>query len=184
MIAVRPAASRDGATLARLHERTWREAYWGSLPDAVALGEARDATYWAAAASRIGKDARARDHALLLAEVERAEEPIGYAWAGPARGRDEPWDGEVYMLYVLAAHHRRGVGRALIGAAAAHLVRRGFFHLGVWVVEENGPARAFYESLGGRLAAKGAQTVRGVRVPVVGYSWEDGALGLFPEFNH
>lgn len=171
MIAVRAAEPDDADMLARLHAQTWREAYWGHLPDSAVRGEMRGPAYWRAQTVRAARDPAARDYTLLVAEA--GGDGVGFSWCGPSRGNETPWQGEIYMLYVLNERQRRGAGRALLAAAANHLIQRGFFSVGLWCVESNGPARAFYEELGGTVVARGVQVVGGVRVDVVGYVWRD-----------
>ena len=43
---------------------------------------------------------------------------------------------------------RRGVGGALLRAAVAELLERGWGEVTLWVFTANDPAQAFYESLG------------------------------------
>lgn len=171
MTRLRRAGPEDAELLARLDARTWREAYWGALPDAVGLASTRDERAWATILQR-ARRAEGRDQTILLAEL--GGRMAGFVWAGPPRreGRRE-LEGEIYMLYVLDAAQRRGVGRALMAGAARAQVQRGLFGLSLWVVAENGPARAFYEALGGLRAGESVQNVASVSVPVVCYRWPD-----------
>jgi GNAT superfamily N-acetyltransferase len=55
---------------------------------------------------------------------------------------------EVYALYVLPEAWRGGVGRSLLTTAVEYLRTRGAALLTLWVLEDNGPGRAFYEVMG------------------------------------
>jgi ribosomal protein S18 acetylase RimI-like enzyme len=109
---------------------------------------------------------------LLVAEDEGGV-VVGYALgrAGPARLA--PYDGELVALHVRRSHQRQGVESALVAAKAEHLEARGCTALMLWVLEENGPARAFYERLGGRLV--GTKTTHlgegDIEEGEVGYGW-------------
>lgn len=188
MIVLRHSELSDAAALAAVHERTWREAYWGALPDAASDSGLYSARHWRdvmAAARR----PEGRDHALLVADAqadddERAADDapsglVGFVMAGEADARDgeQPsWDGEVFMLYVLDALQRRGIGGALLSAAGRHLASRGFFSMGLWCVADNGKARAFYEALGAARAGSRMHQMRGTATLVVGYRWDEHAL--------
>jgi GNAT superfamily N-acetyltransferase len=93
--------------------------------------------------------------AVLLAESAGA--PAGYLLHTP--GYDPDLGGPVLTvvdLFVRESVRGRGVGRALVEAAAARARAEGRRALVWWVREQNPRAIAFYERLG-------AHTVRGVR---------------------
>ena len=55
---------------------------------------------------------------------------------------------QLKVLYVDPLAQRRGLGRGLAGAAIDHARTTGAEHLSLWVAEQNGPARSFYEATG------------------------------------
>jgi ribosomal protein S18 acetylase RimI-like enzyme len=180
MTTIRDALSADARALGELHVRTWREVYWGLLPDRSVLKETVESRtrFWRAHLDILRGSETFLDEDVALA-VEPDGEAVGFAWTGGARLKEAEWDGEIYMLYVLQAAQRRGVGRALLARAAQSLVRRGFFRVGLWVLEANGAARAFYEAMGGR--PTGARRVQWPGDPptlVTGYVWEDAGVLL------
>ncbi len=191
-VRIRRARPDDAAALERLHTRTWREAYWGALPDRVAATGLYDAAAWRATIARTRRP-EGRDSAVLVAETavratESGDALLAFAVAGvasTASGRagasSRLWDAEVFMLYVLGGAQRQGVGRRLLSGCAHHAVSRGFFTLGLWCVTDNHPARAFYEALGGQPAGKRLHTMRGVETPVAGYRWDDARLAALLE---
>lgn len=82
--------------------------------------------------------------------LERDGEPAGFVFAGPCglpHPDVAPGDGEIKRLYVLAAHHNGGWGRALMDAAMGWLCARSSRQwLGVW--SENHRAQRFYARYG------------------------------------
>lgn len=99
--------------MARVNVQCWHETYRGLMPDAVLddptlLG--RRETFWTAALS----DERYRDNVVAVAE--RDAELVGIAMSGPPLDTGVRWSRQVYVLYVLAAHHGTGVGPALLEA--------------------------------------------------------------------
>jgi ribosomal protein S18 acetylase RimI-like enzyme len=73
----------------------------------------------------------------------------GGAMPAEIRGRAPIQNHDAYVdaLYVLAAAHGAGTGRALLGTLALRLYDRGFRALALHVVADN-PAVRFYEHLG------------------------------------
>ena len=71
---------------------------------------------------------------------------VGFADYGPYRGDDLANTGEVYALYLLSSHYRRGIGTALMEAALARMPQ--YSRHAVWVLEGNERAIAFYRSCG------------------------------------
>ncbi len=184
MTLIRDAVPTDARTLGALHVRTWREAYWGLLPDRTVLSETEESRsrFWRAHLEILrGSESFLDEDVVLAVETNKpptddgtgGEEAVGFSWTGAARLREADWDGEIYMIYVLNAAQRRGVGRALMARAARSLVRRGFFRIGLWVLETNGQARAFYEAQGGRSTGVRRMQAPGELGYVTGYVWED-----------
>ena len=60
-------------------------------------------------------------------------------------------------LYLLASHHRQGVGRRLLTTALALAAARGLTSVRFNVVENNDRAVAFYEALGARRTGRSLQ---------------------------
>lgn len=86
---------------------------------------------------------------MLVAEAQSELAGV-VSVAVPARGLDEPATGEIAVLYVRPDRWRRGIGRALLDAAAAELRDAGCDEAILWVFEANAAGRAFYEALGFR----------------------------------
>src|SRR5215468_9344331 len=99
----------DAPLLARVHRETWRTTYAGILPlDVIARQAGRKSE---AAWRRRVVEAQG-DSCTWIAE--RRGECVGFASCGPARVPMEGLDAEIYALYVLQDHQRRGVGRELV----------------------------------------------------------------------
>lgn len=170
MYRVRRAEMPDAVDVAGVHVRSWRETYQGILPaaflDGMTMG--REFAFWRALLHRQLVEL---DEAAFLAEAE--DDVVGFGVCGHARDRTAAWDGEIAMVYVLKAHQQVGLGRALMGLMADFLITRGFFSAGLWVVDGNARARAFYEHLGGKIAGRRTERMRGVDVPTTAYAFED-----------
>jgi len=140
--------------MAQVNVRCWQETYRGLMPDAVlddpGFPAARE-RFWTAALT----DERYRENRAAVAE--RDGELIGIAMSGPPLDASPAWTRQLYVLYVHAADHGTGAGRALLEAVlepAESAV--------LWVADPNPRAQAFYRKHG--FVADGATQVEdGVR---------------------
>lgn len=170
MIVIRSAHPDEAAGIAGVHEASWKESYRGLLDGAYLdrLEKERLTPRWREHLMRRIQD---HDEEIIVAVV--GEEVIGFASVGACREPNSAWAGEVSMLYVLKEHRGLGVGRALMKAAADHLIRRAIFSCCVWVLRDNGAARDFYEALEGEPGGRKLDSVGGQIVPLVAYVWPD-----------
>lgn len=164
--AVREARLDDAAAIARVHVASWNAAYRGILPEHVL--DRYDVGHRLDTRRRILQQPETLH---LVAHDTTFGELVGFSDAGRAR-RPGPWHGEVYAIYLL--HHARhhGLGRELFDHTMTWMRGRGMRSMIVWVLENNPHARAFYEALGGRAAARIGSTIAGHAVVEVGYVWD------------
>jgi ribosomal protein S18 acetylase RimI-like enzyme len=153
-LTVRPARVEDVAQMARVNVRCWQETYRGLMSDAVlddpGFPAARD-RFWTAALT----DERYRGNRVAVAE--RAGEMVGIAMSGPPLDAAATWARQLYVLYVQAADHGTGAGRALLEAVVDPAESAA-----LWVADPNPRAQAFYRKHG--FVADGtAQVEDGVR---------------------
>lgn len=167
-IAVRRARPEEALAIARVHVASWRASYRGIVPDAFLDGLSAEGRLprWQ---QTLGSTAAGAG--VWVAEV--AGEIVGLASAGQERSGDRHYRGELYALYLLPAYQRRGLGRRLVGAVAAHLVEQGIQTLVLWVLAANAPGRRFYEALGGVPLREQNFELGGTTVVEVAYGWMD-----------
>jgi ribosomal protein S18 acetylase RimI-like enzyme len=137
---IRPAALADIADIARVARETWRTTYAHSVaphnqhqlldrsyaPDSLAAAITADATWFYVAQHTTGV--------------------VGFAqFVRRADGH-----GELARLYVLPAHQRHGIGRALLIAGAMAMEQVGILLCYVSVEMDNIAAIAFYRCFGFR----------------------------------
>ncbi|MGA3057237.1 MAG: GNAT family N-acetyltransferase [Candidatus Limnocylindrales bacterium] len=144
-VLVRRALPVDARAIAEVTVRGWQAAYRGILPEDFLAGlslPAREVAW----RSMLESDEEGAAPAWV---AERNGETIGFAASGPPRDADVPLPGaEVYALYVLPEEWGTGIGRSLLETAVGHWRSHGCPTLVLWVLEANGPARAFYEAMG------------------------------------
>ena len=159
---IRTITDPDIDEVAALHVRTWQVAYAGIVP-----AEALDGLDPAVFAENRRSWPTPPGAATFVAVEDEAI--IGFANVGPRRDGD---GGELYALYVDAAHWGTGAGRGLFTAGTDHLREHGFPTMTLWVLEENPRARRFYEKMGLRPdGARDLWTPRGstVGLPEIRY---------------
>lgn len=168
-LALRRSGPADAAAIAAIHVAAWREAYPGLMPESmIAARTVADRT-------RLWRRVLA-DPADAVFLALRAGRPCGFVAAGTQRDAGlaaRGFAGEITALYVLAADQRRGVGRALMAAAARRLAEAGHRSAALWVLEANAPARAFYRRLGGAELAAREEVEPEAVIREVAYGWTD-----------
>ena len=126
--ALRPQDSR--LEVSAIYEESWRWAYRGIVPQAYldALPPGR----WAAFIDTPGIYTLVADDGGALA---------GTASFCASRFPEYEGMGEIVSLYLREPYAGRGLGRALLKAAAAALAALGFEDIFLWVLEENARAQ-------------------------------------------
>lgn len=132
----------DAAQIAALHAKSWRYAYRSILRDDFLDGDIfqNRTALWE---QRLAvPDA----HQFVLAAVENQRVEGFVCVYGDADAR---WGSLIDNLHVAKEMQGRGVGKALVQAAAAW-IQKNYPTAGMylWVYEANVAARGFYESLG------------------------------------
>ena len=179
---VRKAQESDATALAHVLVDSMRSAHRDQVPEAslMKLTYEESERNWARALREINEAAESEEW-IFIAEDD-AENPVGVAMCGPERNSHPLYAGEVYVLYVLPAYHRQGIGRRLLEAVVGQLIRQEMPSLLIRVLKANAPARRFYEVLGGQLVLEEQQVEEdGTVLDLVAYGWTDASI-LLPRF--
>ena len=171
---LRAAVPADAPAIARVHVASWRTTYPGLIPDTYldAMEVSDYASRWAQAIRN-----PLSPGAVLV--VEESGEVVGFASCGRHRDGVQPYEGELYAIYLLQEFQGRGHGRALVEASAAALADQGITSMVVWVLRDNAGARRFYERLGGAyLRERPLDFGFGISVKEVSYVWADTLAAL------
>jgi GNAT superfamily N-acetyltransferase len=166
--AILPTVAEDVVALARLHAESWRSAYRGMLPDAYLDGPIVEERlqFW-----------QRRMAALDPAHSRVMKAVIGSQLAGfvcTILDADPAWGARLENLHVRPDLKGQGIGGGLFDASQEWAwAARPHQPMHLWVLEQNVPARRFYERRGGRVAdQKTIEVVPGLLVPEVRYVWD------------
>jgi ribosomal protein S18 acetylase RimI-like enzyme len=160
---IRRALPGDAEAVGRIHVESWNVAYRGIMPDDVIAKT--DLSYrtqfWAE---------RIADREWPVFVIEEQGDYVAFCQMIPSRDDDDDPQrvGHITSLHVLPWIRGRGYGRALMDHVIAEFRRRGFSAVTLWVLEENWPARRFYETYGFTLDG-GSRTYPRTSVPEVRY---------------
>lgn len=164
---IRPATAADLPVIADIHLKGWLLAYGAFMPadQLAAMQPERRLPLW--------QDWLADARKLIL--VGSTGDGIdGFLLGGPVKEHDirkgslNGFDCEIYSLHCRAEVQGKGLGRALIAAAAAHWTASGKRALMLWAYSDNA-YRKFYEKIGGELIAEGIDD----GIDDVAYGWRD-----------
>jgi ribosomal protein S18 acetylase RimI-like enzyme len=166
---IRPAIHTDAPAIARVHVDTWLATYRGIMPDDYLDNLSYDtrAAFW----ERVISDPFAPTF-VHVAEDDTGR-IIGFACGGPPQTDVPGYQGELYAIYVLPEVQGKGAGRKLVHAVAHTLKERDITSMFLWVLTDNAPSRAFYESLGGQTLNEQQFELGGAILTEVGYGWPD-----------
>jgi GNAT superfamily N-acetyltransferase len=168
-VVIREAVLEDAEGIAWVHGRARQTAYIGLLPEEglKKLDESYEQRVedWR-------ENIREHGEALSLFVAEADGEVVGFACGEKARAVNLPYEGFLSKIYILEAHHKKGIGRRLVSAVAQALLARGMNSMMVRVFKAN-PNRAFYEALGGVYLGEIDHEVWGEVYQLAGYGWEN-----------
>ena len=136
---VRHPTADDIPQMARVHVRSWLDAYSGLLPHETIAGmtEDRRRLMWQRVIERDPTTAWVAEDAVGI---------VGLASIGPAQEPDG-W-GQLYNIYVVGRAWGSGAGTALWDAAQQGLTDKGFAKRQLYVLDTDERARRFYERKG------------------------------------
>ncbi len=163
---IRRALPSDAPGIARVHVQSWRSTYVEIVPDDYLAS--LDCTE----RERIWRRLIADEAQVTYVAEHRRDGIVGFVGGGPAREDDMACTGELYAIYLLEQHQRRGIGRRLVRELCAWLLSQDLTSMYTWVLEEN-PYRRFYESLGGIELRRQTITIGGQDVVEVANGWDD-----------
>jgi ribosomal protein S18 acetylase RimI-like enzyme len=153
---IRPMTSKDIEHVQRIVRDTWRETYYGIIPEEL------QTNFLEHAYSDMMLMMRMEKTAMLIAEREGV--PIGFANITKV---DEDGDAELTAMYILPTHQHSGYGKKLFHNALSTL--KSASQVFVYVDGKNESGRAFYEKQGFQLLDVFDETFEGHPVETAQY---------------
>lgn len=162
---IRNANIDDAKQIAIVRNNTWKTTYKGIISDEYLNDlnyEKREERFKKYLGEKNSKSF------LNVYEDDKTKEIIGFVWFGEPL-EDLEYDGEIYALYVLDSHQKKGIGRILINSALKKLRDMGTSSVIIWAIKGNQNAGKFYERMGGKLTKNKIVEIGGEKVTEVGY---------------
>lgn len=158
------ATEKDAEAAAAVNVIAWRAAFHGIFSqqflDSLSVEKRTDAI-----AARFAL----ADYSMRVV-LDDGGAVVGFADRGPPR-ETVAHDYELYALYVLPSHQRRGLGRGLLQSVASAILAEGRGSLMCSVLEEN-PHRPFYDRVGGSQIGRRSLWLDNAERGVLWYGWQ------------
>jgi GNAT superfamily N-acetyltransferase len=164
---IRRAQPDDARGIADVQVNSWKTTYAGIIPQKiieVLSGQQREERW-----RDILSDSAEKEFVFVATAYHGRI--VGFASGEPERKGNPKYRGEISAIYILESYQRLGIGRRLVSAVAAELLRRGIPTLLIRVLAAN-PACGFFEALGGRKLFESEVRIGGAEYPDVAYGWD------------
>ncbi|GEO27808.1 acetyltransferase [Alicyclobacillus acidoterrestris] len=165
---IREAVPDDAAGVAKVHVDSWRTTYREIVNDEflASLSYEKSEERWR---NRLANNPV--EYAMFVA-VNDEGQIVGFADGGRERSGDPSYDGELYAIYLLKEHQRKGIGKLLFHHVVSHLASNHFHAMLIWVLNDN-PSRYFYESVGGQLVRGKSIQIGEQQLHESAYGWSN-----------
>lgn len=163
---VRKATPDDAAGVAKVHVDSWRTTYSDIVNDKflASLSYEKSEERWR---DRLSNNPVA--YAMCVV-VDDERQVVGFADGGTERSGDSSYDGELYAIYLLKEHQRKGIRKSLFHHVVSHLASNHCYSMLIWVLNDN-PSRYFYESMGGQLIREQSIQIGEQQLRESAYGW-------------
>lgn len=146
--------------IGKVYCESWKAAYQNLLPQSYLGGLTPE---------NCMPDTVSTDDIIL----EEQGDICGICHIQPARSRDSEVWGEIVSIYLLPEKWGCGCGSRLLQLALCKLQERGFDNVCLWILQDNGRARKFYEKHGFAISGKERQIeVAGCSVCEIEYTYQ------------
>jgi GNAT superfamily N-acetyltransferase len=160
---IRGCRKEDAHSISLVYVQTWQDTYLGILPFGYLYS-------MPVARLERGLIDGLNSKQVISYVAEEAGKLVGYISGGYERKGDCIYSGEIYELYVLKDHQRRGVGSELVSALVARFNHFGIYSMLVQVLDAN-PYRRFYEKINGIYLRNSRIPFAGEVLDVAVYGW-------------
>ncbi|HEU5139282.1 MAG TPA: GNAT family N-acetyltransferase [Bacillales bacterium] len=173
---IRKAKDADAQGIAKVQVDSWKTTYKGIVSDSFLqkMSYKNLENKWKQIIDLSGNR-----NCTLVAENQDGV-IVGFVSGGRERSGDYPdFQAELYAIYLFEKAQGQGLGRRLFVRLAEELSASGLASIMVWVLAENHPAKAFYESLNPEWVDSQPIEIGGGNHEEVAYGWRDihGVIG-------
>lgn len=161
---IRPATLADAPGIAHVHVHAWRETYGGMVAQ-----EYLDSLSVEKRTERWVNSLTAGKETIFVAESDG--EVVGFVSGGKPQLPELGFDAELYAIYLLKAHQKKGLGKALFQKFHQAMHEQKQFNFYLWVIDRN-PAAQFYGRMGGKKGPSKTIAIGGAPVVEDLYAWE------------
>ena len=165
---IRPSNISDAHSMACIYVQTWQDTYLGVVPYGY-LSEMTVSLHEKA----FLRELKSRHIVSYVAETNHRV--VGFITGGYERNGDQIYTGEIYTLYVMKKHQRRGIGAKLVSALAKQFNHLGIYSMLVQVLKQN-PYRHFYKKINGLHLQTQPISFAGEILEAETYGWIDSTL--------
>jgi ribosomal protein S18 acetylase RimI-like enzyme len=168
IMVIRPSKSSDAHSMSCIYVQTWQDTYLGVVPYSYLIKMSVNQLEQAFLHELQSKQ-------IVSFVVEDNHEVVGFITGGYERNGNLIYNGEIYTLYVMKDHRRRGLGLKLASALAKRFHHFGIYAMLVQVLKRN-PYRHFYKKINGIYLRSQSMPFAGERLEVEYYGWVDSSL--------
>ncbi|MFC0300668.1 GNAT family N-acetyltransferase [Virgibacillus soli] len=167
MYTIRQASYEDATAIANIHVRTWKNTY----QDLIDEKDISNMTYenrkvlW-----QTILQTQTEDRVTLV--IHQNEQIIGFISGGPERTKRFNYDAEIYTIYILDEHQKKGLGAQLLAAFSKKMLAFGHQSLLVWILKQN-PSSRFYERYEAKPVGYEETTIGEGTYRETAYGWTD-----------
>ncbi|MFD2655100.1 GNAT family N-acetyltransferase [Gracilibacillus thailandensis] len=142
MYQIRKARIEDAQAIGEVHVHSWKATYQNLIneQDLSNTTVEHRQIYW----ETILKLPRQQQPVTV---IEEEGEIVGFISGGKERTDRFGYDGEIFAIYLLPSHQRKGLGKRLLKAFSEEMKELGYQSLLIWVLTNN-PTHQFYLQFG------------------------------------
>lgn len=160
MITLREATLEDAEEIAKINVESWQSTYRHILEDSYL-----DSLIWEDRMEKWKRLMEKKDVIILVAVNQN--QIVGFL----SGGKSEPYDAELFSIYLLSRFQRQGIGEKLFLAFEEWVRGNGFHSFVVWVAEKS-PYKDFYVKMKGTLTDLLKKHKFGNReIDIIAYEW-------------
>lgn len=160
---IRRATVEDAKDIGEISVLAWRSTYAHILPAELLTNLSIDQRRMRTA----GLIRQGVDYWVAVA----GNQTVGFSSVGKNSDSSVPADGELKAIYLLPEQKGKGIGSALLGAGARHLMGTGFQSLCAYAFRDNRVGERFYTSLGAEIYDESTYNIEGIDYPDRAYLW-------------